>query len=377
MTKMAFAIVWCAVSLVCLPMAGVLLRGLPVADYLEFPPLTRYVQHAAFSWVAFTLMATGILAVVLPFDIWVLRHRGAATRPRNKGPLPPWGWLGLLVMLIGWCLAWTRFRWYATFQPYTFTIPWIGYIVLVNAQTYRRSGCSMMTHYPRYLVTLFVLSAGFWWFFEYLNRFVQNWYYVGIDGLGRLEYFILATLPFSTVLPAVLSTRDLLRTFPEVGAGLDGFLRVRIPSPGVLASAVFVASSIGLCGISIWPDYLFPLLWLAPLFLITSAMALAGKATLFAPISEGKWRELYLLGMAGLVCGLFWEMWNFYSLARWEYAVPFVGRFKLFEMPMLGYAGYLPFGLECAVAGQLVDSFLKCLGVDISADVPRVTAKDM
>jgi len=27
----------------------------------------------------------------------------------------------------------------------------------------------------------------------------------------------------------------------------------------------------------------------------------------------------------------------------------------IFEMPALGYAGYLPFGLECAVIGELID----------------------
>ena len=46
-------------------------------------------------------------------------------------------------------------------------------------------------------------------------------------------------------------------------------------------------------------------------------------------------------------------MWNFYSLARWEYAVPFVQRFKVFEMPLLGYAGYLPFGVECLAVADL------------------------
>jgi hypothetical protein len=34
--------------------------------------------------------------------------------------------------------------------------------------------------------------------------------------------------------------------------------------------------------------------------------------------------------------------------------VPYVQRFQLFEMPLLGYAGYLPFGLECALVMDLV-----------------------
>ena len=46
-------------------------------------------------------------------------------------------------------------------------------------------------------------------------------------------------------------------------------------------------------------------------------------------------------------------MWNIHSLAKWIYEVPLVGRFKIFEMPVLGYAGYLPFGLECYVIAKL------------------------
>ena len=39
--------------------------------------------------------------------------------------------------------------------------------------------------------------------------------------------------------------------------------------------------------------------------------------------------------------------------AKWEYSIPYVHRFEIFEMPLVGYAGYLPFGLECAVVAAL------------------------
>ena len=61
-----------------------------------------------------------------------------------------------------------------------------------------------------------------------------------------------------------------------------------------------------------------------------------------------------VLLLAALICGCFWEMWNVFSLEKWIYTVPFVDRFHIFEMPLLGYAGYLPFGLECAVAAEVV-----------------------
>jgi hypothetical protein len=51
-------------------------------------------------------------------------------------------------------------------------------------------------------------------------------------------------------------------------------------------------------------------------------------------------------------------MWNYYSLAKWEYSIPFVHRFKIFEMPILGYAGYIPFGLVCAAIGNILQRFM-------------------
>ena len=60
------------------------------------------------------------------------------------------------------------------------------------------------------------------------------------------------------------------------------------------------------------------------------------------------------MAVGALLCGIFWEMWNMFSLAKWAYHVPWVHRFQVFEMPILGYAGYLPFGIECAVIADFI-----------------------
>jgi len=371
-----------------LPLLGVLVSGQPVARYLEFPPTTRYVEHAPFSWATFVMLTVLILAVVLPFDIHIWRYRRKLRgvdqrhpsthemprrpaalqhtfhvpeqdlegrrprRPAQRGhvrPFPWWGWAGMALSAAIWVLAWTRFPWFARFQMFTFSPLWLGYILVINALTWRRTGHCMLRDRPRHLLQLFIWSAAFWWFFEYLNRFVQNWYYQGIGTLTPLKYLIFATLPFSTVLPAVLGTYEWLATYPAAGCGLDHFVRVRVARPRSLAAATLAASALGLACIGLRPDLLFPLLWVSPLLIIVSLQGLRGRRTLLSPLSEGNWRRLYLLAAAALICGFFWEMWNFGSYAKWVYAVPYVNRFKLFEMPVLGYAGYLPFGLECAV----------------------------
>jgi len=359
--------------LVVLPLAGVALAGKPVLRYLEFPPLTQYVTHPPFSWAAFIGLAVATVAFLTPFIVRVLRHqtqvptsdacpskpraRSASGRSRVRLPtsdFPPWGWLGVAITCGAWFLAWTRFAWFEPLQIFVFTPIWVGFVIGINALTYRRTGHCLLTDRPRYLIGLFIVSAGFWWYFEYLNRFVQNWYYVRIADLSRLQYFLCGTLPFSTVLPAVLSMNELLTSYPRLSAGLDRFARIDVRRPRLLAWFALVTSCAGLTAIGIWPDFLFPLLWLAPLVIIVSVQAIRGERTILSGLAKGDWRRIYLLALAALVCGFFWEFWNSRSFAKWIYNVPFVGRFKFFEMPVLGYAGYLPFGLECAVVAELL-----------------------
>ena len=333
------------------PLCGVKLAGKEVANFLHFPPLTRYVEHAGFSWLVFTAIAVFVFATVAPLIAKVLRSPGQPIHITSRA-FPLWGWGSMFFCLVAWILAWTRFDWFADYQIFTFSPLWFGYIGIVNALTYARSGRCMLLQRPKYLAKLFMVSAIFWWYFEYLNRFVQNWYYIGIEGLSPVEYVVFATLPFSTVLPAVLGTYELLKTFPRLSSGLEEYKKLDIVSSKPIARAFLVVASIGLFGIGIYPDYLFPLLWLSPLLILTSIQRLAGIETIFAPLRRGDWSRIFLLALSAFICGMFWEMWNYFSYAKWLYSIPFVQKFHIFEMPLLGYAGYLPFGLECAVVAD-------------------------
>jgi hypothetical protein len=52
-------------------------------------------------------------------------------------------------------------------------------------------------------------------------------------------------------------------------------------------------------------------------------------------------------------------MWNFYSWPKWYYTVPYVGWAKVFEMPLLGYLGYIPFAWELFALYHFVFGVLK------------------
>lgn len=346
--------------LIGFPLLGVGLAGRPLEPYFDYPPRTHQVAHAPFSWPVFALLALAILLAIAPVLLRIIRcpaSRHTGRRPGNtpvRQAFPWWGWAGLVWTLVAWLLAWSRFPWMESLQAWTFTPLWLGYIVVVNAWTIARGGRSALIEQPARFAALLPTSAAFWWLFEYLNRFVHNWVYGGVGELSALEYFVQASIPFSTVLPAVVSTGRLLATVPRLSCGLDRGPSWVVRHPRRWAGASLVLAGLALLGLGLWPDYLFPSVWVAPLVIIVALQVLAGQETILAPLRRGDWRSLWVAALAALVCGFFWELWNWRSLAHWSYAIPYVDRFHLFAMPLLGYAGYLPFGLECLVVANLV-----------------------
>ncbi|MBW1800884.1 MAG: hypothetical protein JRJ85_09145 [Deltaproteobacteria bacterium] len=352
MARKLFQFVILACMLLGLPLLGISLINTPITPYLSFPPETVHRPCAPFSWPVFAGYGFFVLAVIAPFLVQGLKRRAHIAKRLQPGfPFPWWGWFGVLLGAAAWIMAWNRFSWFDIFQPHTFTPLWVAYIITVSAMTYRRTGHCFLVESPVRFLLLFPLSAVFWWFFEFLNRFVHNWYYVGKQ-FGALEYFLFATLPFSTVLPAVTATREWLYSFSWPHRSFQHFFPIRWSHPNRLAWPILLIAGAGLTGIGIWTDLLFPLLWISPLLIFVTLQALTNDPHIFADLSRGDWRRLVCSALAALMCGFFWEMWNFYSLAQWKYSVPYVHRFPIFEMPILGYAGYIPFGLECAVISE-------------------------
>ena len=332
-----------------LPALGLFISGQDVASVLQFPSQTKWVNPPGFSWWIFAFFLIAECACILPLLAWCLfRVQPQLFFARRHRRLPWYGWVGLVLTATAWVLAWTRLPCFAWGQLYTFPFLWIGYILVVNALTYRRSGRCMLQDRPQKLLILFPLSSIFWWFFEYLNRFVHNWHYLAVEGMSSSEYVLHASICFATVLPAVLSTRDLLSTFPVFDQCYARIMPLRPSHPRGLALTVCALAGAGLVGIGIWPNQLFPLLWVSPLLILVSVQALFAQDQVFSPLAEGNWTPVVTAALAALICGFFWEMWNVNSMAKWVYSIPYVQRFQIFEMPILGYAGYLPFGLQCA-----------------------------
>ena len=81
--------------------------------------------------------------------------------------------------------------------------------------------------------------------------------------------------------------------------------------PGRSASAALLLSCAGLFAVGIVPDVVFPLVWVAPPALLISLAVLRGERHALSGIASGDWRSPVSSALAALLCGFFWEMWNF------------------------------------------------------------------
>jgi hypothetical protein len=278
--------------------------------------------------------------------------------PTRSTPLwkryPLYGYLAIALNLASWFFAWSRID---PFFRYSFFPLWFSFILVLDALNRARTGSSLMTRAPAKFIQMFALSALFWWLFEAFNIPIQNWHYVYDHTYNAAEQIFVQTLDFTTVLPVVMEMAELWTSFKA--------LRPRLPAHeiGACVSAPAAARLMLLGGACVVLPFLFPrqafmLIWLSVVLLLDPVNNLMGRKSALAHLKARDWRFFVALPLAGLTCGFFWEMWNFLALPKWYYTVPYVGFGKIFEMPILGYTGYLPFVLELFALYQFLLAFL-------------------
>lgn len=329
----------------------------PRTEDWGFHPEKLWNHRCPFSWPCFVGLAIFTFFCLRPLVARCLKaafHPAPRTSHQAPSTFPWWGWLGVAVLAAGWILSWNwHFHWFTPLSErlqvqLSYAPQWAGFILIVNALCVKRSGHSPMTDHPWAYAATFPASSLFWWFFEYLNRYVWNWYYLGIGKLGAAEYTLYATICFASVLPGVCSVAAFLHTFrPFADEHYANMGRVNLRGGRAVCVLAFVAA-LGLAGIVYFPQYAYPLLWLSPLMVFLLVQVALKEPCALDCLAVGNWAVVFRFALAALICGLCWETWNYYALAKWVYAVPYVHRFQIWEMPLIGFGGYLPFGLECA-----------------------------
>lgn len=264
----------------------------------------------------------------------------ARKKQRSGRSWPARGWVGLVLVAVCWPLNWAL---PGTRTAYFFFALWLGYILIIDALVQARTGSSIWTRSRKNFFLLFLLSAPVWWLFELINLRTGNWEYLGRDLFSPFTFNLLCTISFSVVVPAVFESAELVRSF----GWIEGFRdRLRIPASRAVVAGIFIAGIVMLTLLLIWPKIFYPCVWISLVFILEPINHWIGRSHFLERLREGDWRTVISLSLGGLLCGFFWELWNYFSFPKWVYHTPGTGFVHIFEMPLLGYGGYIPFALE-------------------------------
>lgn len=261
-------------------------------------------------------------------------------RRSTKRIFPIYGFMGLGLIVLFWGLNWglSGLRSHWGFFPL-----WLGYILTIDAMVYMRKGTSLFTRDISKFIMLFVISIPCWWLFEAINQITLNWIYQGREYFTDLQFAMYASINFSTVIPAIFVTGELAGTFNWIKKIKKGFIIKSNPKNYII---IFIIGILMFILIYLFPQYFFPLVWISLYFIIDPVNHFFGNKTLLYKLNEGNWNSYIALAVGALICGFFWEMWNFYSFPKWTYYLPIANFGHVFEMPVLGYTGYIPFSWE-------------------------------
>ena len=290
--------------------------------------------------------------------------------------LPWWFYVGGLSFVLSWIVMWGQFEFLGTIRYLMFVSLWWGFILFLDGIVYRRKGgYSFVSTRPWLLLTIGFLSMFGWYYFEYLNFFVlQNWFYPYLDLLSAPFTYLWSFVTFSTVWPSIFVWYQLLDTFPKLKARYANGPKTHVGVRGcwlwLVAGGVLTVIT------SVFPDKLFWLIWVGPLLITASALSLLNIWTPFTDMQRGDWTKVMTIALATVCNSLCWEMWNYWSTPNnpnfWQYNLPYVHEFLIFEMPLLGFSGYLFFGPVCWVCWILC---AKVLGLESSLAIDDLAAK--
>jgi hypothetical protein len=264
-----------------------------------------------------------------------LRHR--------RTRLAVYGWAGLIGLIAA---EWLMFHGFQPVATYFTPIAWTCYILLADAAVLAVRGRSRLHDEPGQFAWVALLSVPLWLTFEGYNLRLQNWTYTGVPQawpLALLGY----GWSFATITPGIFETADLIESF----GWFQPAARVRFSKSA--QSGTIVLGAICLLLPLITPQTiaarLFFLVWIGFVFLLDPMNYRLGLPSLVADFGQGYHSRFYALLASGFVCGWLWEFWNYWAAAKWHYIFPMFQHWKVFEMPIPGYLGFLPFALECFV----------------------------
>jgi len=261
----------------------------------------------------------------------------------KAGSFRPWGWVGLAMLLLLELLLALRVGWVSIyFTP----LCWTAYLLLADAAVCSLKGSSRLSDSPRDFFFLALASIPLWLIFEAYNLRMQNWTYVGLPANPILRNFGYAW-SFATIWPAIFETADLIRALGLFSRPVKPHRPFRRTSRMVLASEGLLFLTVPVLVPLRIGQYLFALVWVGFVLLLDPLNYAWGGRSILRDWEKGESSIFWSFMAAGLICGVFWEFWNYWAAARWLYIFPILQGWKIFEMPLPGFFGFPAFAVEC------------------------------
>jgi len=259
------------------------------------------------------------------------------------------GYFGVSIMLLSQILMFAKLEpVYSWFTP----IQWTGYVLFLDALRLKLRGESYLLHRPREFLLMLLVSDLCWFMFEGYNLHLQNWYYTNLPENMAVRVFGYMWA-FATVTPGVVLTSEAL---DDLGAFRGATVRPRRISKTLVRTLMGVGVVFCLVPLMVPRNvaiFLFAPVWVGFVLLVDPINYRRGMPSLLGELEKGSAQKLLSLFLAGLICGVLWEFWNYWAGRKWIYSVPYFSRPKVFEMPLYGFLGFLPFAAECYVIWQL------------------------
>ena len=242
------------------------------------------------------------------------------------------------------------------FWSWNTPIAWTGFIIFADAIVARARGGSWLRSAPREFIGLALASMPLWLVFEGYNLVIRNWNYTGLPENALLRNFGYAW-SFATIWPAMFEGAALVAvwrgaaplkrrptndgpTYEGVGRRFSGAELLSVAAGAAMLASPFLVPPTT-------ARYLAAPVWLGFIFLLDPINARLGSESLWDDWRAGRPDRVINLALSGLLCGVLWEFWNYWSHAKWHYTVPIMEELKIFEMPLPGYFGFPAFALEC------------------------------
>jgi hypothetical protein len=322
------ALVGAALVLV-LPALGALLGGVPLDELLRLPLTARgwdpLGPSPLLTWIT-NAFALALLAAVGYFA-WPRLPTGRRVPGPPRGRIPRFAWFGVFALLL------------ATMAAEGGAVSAaIGLIALAvalfaNADTERRTGTCLLTQRPGYFASLFAAGLAAGWLFHWLNLFLGVWTYPAAR--EAVPFVLGQSLHYAVLLPALLSLRQWLASFPRVLGAVT-----RAEPLGEAAAAaqegwiLLLVAALALAGAALWADWVYPLTLSAPLLLAGALQQIRGRPTVLAGIATGDWSRILLPALAAVLLGLLIQGLNALLGPGWEVRLPLLGGPTLFGLPL-------------------------------------------